>query len=71
MFGDGGGDGVDGLVHDLAEAEAHGYGTQDVGVNWGEAPAGDQEIDHAEGCGAGSVGEVGAGLHYDPFGMGV
>ena len=61
---------MDGFVDDLAEAEAHGDGAEDVGVDGGEGPAGDEEIDHAEGSVLGCGGEVGAGGEDDP-GVGV
>ena len=57
---------MDGFVDDLAEAEAKGDAAEDVGVDRGEAPAADEQIDHAAGGGAGGFGEVGAGLDDDP-----
>lgn len=57
---------MDGLVDDLAEAEFEGDGAENVGVDGGEAPASDEEVDHSEGGGARGIGEVGTGLYDDP-----
>ena len=67
LFADGGGDGVDRFVDYLAEPQLEGDGAEDVGVGGSEAPAGDEESDHAEGGGLGGGGEVGAGFEDDPF----
>ena len=48
--------GVDGLVDDLAEAELESHAAQNVCVDVTEAPATDEEIDHAAGGGARGAG---------------
>ena len=66
FFVDGGADGVDGFVDDLTEAELEGDATKNVGLDGFEAPAGDEEIDHAAGSVAGSGDQVFATFDDDP-----
>ena len=65
-FGDGGADCEHWLVHDLAQAEVQGDAAKEISVDVEEAPARDEEIDHAIGGSAGSGDGVGGGLDYDP-----
>ena len=59
-FGDGGADCEHWLVHDLAQAEVQGDAAKEISVDVEEAPARDEEIDHAIGGSAGSGDGVGA-----------
>jgi len=65
-FGDGGADGEHGFVDDLAQTEVHGYAAKEIGVNFGEAPAAGEQIDHTCGCGTRSGGGIGGRFDDDP-----
>ena len=61
-----GADGIHRLVHDLAQPQIHRHAAKKIRVNIGEAPAGDQQVNHPRGGRAGGGDGIVSRLDHDP-----
>src|ERR1700728_748733 len=67
VLGDRSADGEHRFIHDLAEPQIHRYAAKKVRVDIREAPAGDEQVDHARRGPSGGRDGIGARLDHDPL----